>query len=238
MKSTWLVPFKGRNHSGHFNQNFLWKYDSIYIMDNHRAALWCWLQHLKKTKKYNLFHVDRHYDALSSNINGWVSCLPDLWGIGIQDYLDFKCDYGMGEQYLFDYANYLSIFLSKFGSLIRDAYFATHNEGDKPKHERISNIDVWKLPNYLNSWLSNHGEKWIFNIDLDYFFYDNNDSTKIMFSQNYISDIFNSMAKQYKDGKISVITLALSPEWSGGWSEAERICATFCRSFGLNFSLP
>ena len=44
--SEWLVPFKGRNRSLSFDQNFLWRKDNIFIMDNHRAALWCWLQHM------------------------------------------------------------------------------------------------------------------------------------------------------------------------------------------------
>lgn len=42
----WLVPFKGRCYSGHYEQNFLWRHGNVYVMDNHRTALWCWLQHV------------------------------------------------------------------------------------------------------------------------------------------------------------------------------------------------
>ena len=46
MAEEWLVPFKGRNTSGIYEQNFLWRDGAVYVMDNHRAALWCWIQHL------------------------------------------------------------------------------------------------------------------------------------------------------------------------------------------------
>jgi hypothetical protein len=45
-RGKWLVPFRGRNASKVYNQNFLWRYESVYVMDNHRAAMWCWLRHI------------------------------------------------------------------------------------------------------------------------------------------------------------------------------------------------
>jgi hypothetical protein len=46
----WPVDFRGRNRSGPYNQNFLWRRDSVYVMDNHRAAFWCWLQRIDPRK--------------------------------------------------------------------------------------------------------------------------------------------------------------------------------------------
>jgi hypothetical protein len=40
----WIVPFKRRNYSGATHQNFLCRHGNVFVMDNHRAALWCWLQ--------------------------------------------------------------------------------------------------------------------------------------------------------------------------------------------------
>jgi len=51
MTNSWLVPFTGRNESDVWSQNFVWKKDNIYIMDNHRAALWCWLKQLNASDK-------------------------------------------------------------------------------------------------------------------------------------------------------------------------------------------
>lgn len=41
-----LLPFKGRDHSGTYELNFLFKEDKVYIMDNHLAAIWCWTSEL------------------------------------------------------------------------------------------------------------------------------------------------------------------------------------------------
>ena len=114
MKSNWLIPFKGRNHSGAYTQNFLWQQDSIYIMDNHRAALWCWLQHIKKDEKYSLFHIDRHYDTLNSRMKEWLGVLPDLTKLSINEYLELKYLCEGTEANIIRYDNYLSIFLKKY----------------------------------------------------------------------------------------------------------------------------
>lgn len=239
MDNNWLVPFKGRNYSMYVQQNFLWRHKSIYIMDNHRAALWCWFQNIQKDKKYNLFHIDRHYDTLYSNIDIWTSNIPNLWEIGIQDYLEFRYKHNKQEGYLFSYQNYLSIFLHSFKNIVDKACFVTHNEGSKPQFDNISEYSIWNVPNNLDYWLSNEENKWIFNLDLDYFFYDEDDnSEKVMFSASYIQKTFEVIAKRYKDGTISVITVALSPEWSGGWEKAEKLCSEFCKILGVNLSFP
>ena len=43
---------------------FLWKSDNapIYIMDNHLAAAWCWMQECITDEKYNFMHIDQHSD--------------------------------------------------------------------------------------------------------------------------------------------------------------------------------
>ena len=48
------------------NLNFVYKYKNIYIMDNHLAAGWAWLQELDIDKSYNFFHIDRHADLLNN----------------------------------------------------------------------------------------------------------------------------------------------------------------------------
>ena len=59
-RGEWLVPFKGRNASGVYNRNFPWRSGTVYVMDNHRAAMWCWLQHVDPGQAHSLFHMDRH----------------------------------------------------------------------------------------------------------------------------------------------------------------------------------
>lgn len=55
--SSHLIPFRGRNHSGPINQNLLWHYRNIYLMDNHRAALWCWQQEINLIKIRILYFI-------------------------------------------------------------------------------------------------------------------------------------------------------------------------------------
>ncbi len=122
---TWIIPFKGRGLSGPVNQNFLYQEKNVYVMDNHRAALWCWLRHIKENSNLDgLFHIDRHFDALQGDIDSWIrqsSCIKDL---DIHAYL-LKEDKDCGEKsvLLYRWDNYLSIFLALYGSKVSNCYF-------------------------------------------------------------------------------------------------------------------
>lgn len=238
----WVVPFNGRKISGAYNQNFLWQQDNVYIMDNHRAALWCWMQQLSNEGKYNIFHIDRHYDTLGSRISEWIENLPDLWKISISDYLIYE--YESREPLppvtvpLFRFDNYLSIFVECFSDLIAECHFLTHQEGDKP------DIDWFEhrfsiAPNEMEYWLSSADDKWIINIDLDFFFGDKNDSKKIqIITDEYIADVMKTINDTLTQGKIEVLTICLSPEHCGGWLNSEKILGIVCSELNIEFSLP
>jgi UPF0489 domain len=130
----WLIPFKGRNDSGIYNQNFLWRHGSIYVMDNHRAALWCWLKELNLKAPHSFFHIDRHFDCLGSSANEWLAHLPPSWNLTIQEYLNHSYeDEEVGKSLLFRWDNYVSIYLAVFKEAVRRCYFATHGDGAKPE---------------------------------------------------------------------------------------------------------
>ena len=88
----WLLPFKGKNHSGSVATNFVWKSGNVYVMDNHRVALWCWLQELDLTKQHSLVHIDRHTDTRQSNLVETLNSLP-LWDCGLFEYLEHEFAY-------------------------------------------------------------------------------------------------------------------------------------------------
>jgi hypothetical protein len=141
--SEWLVPFRGRNSSSIFTQNFLWRQRNVYVMDNHRAALWCWLQHMDPKQPYSLFHIDQHYDTLTSRMPDWLENLPPDWRLGIDAYLSHKVQYpDIPPCPLFSWDNYLSIFLAVFGGGKETALFATHRKGERPDCEH-TNCDLW-----------------------------------------------------------------------------------------------
>jgi virulence-associated protein VapD len=139
----WLVPFRGRNDSGVYNQNFLWRCGSVYVMDNHRAAMWCWLQHVDPDQPHSLFHMDRHYDCLPSP--EWLeNCPEDIRRLSINEYLNFDyalSDFGHGERaQLFRWDNYLSIYLARYGNSISPLVMYTHGDGTSPSLQAIFGV--------------------------------------------------------------------------------------------------
>lgn len=219
---SWLIPFKGRNSSGVFNQNFLYKYKNIYVMDNHRAALWCWLDYFdNQISDMNIFHIDRHTDALSSNLESWVDQAKNcnLTSLGITQYLD-ETDITSPSCKLFRWDNYLSIFLELYRSQVDSCYYAVY-EGDSINHDYSVEKQAWDFPENIEYWLKDG--KWILNIDLDYFFHEIGDHHKQMFSQEYLEDFFSAVSKLAKRESDVVITISFSPECCGGWSASEKV---------------
>lgn len=239
----WLVPFKGRNRSGCCTQNFLWKKDNVYIMDNHRAALWCWFQHISKDEKISFIHIDKHYDTSKKALDDWITKCPDLWSIKLDYYLSFTYEKNLGTNInvpLFVWDNYASIFLEKYGYLINQCIFATHKDGDdEPNFESTLQLDVWEVTDQLKNWIEGSKNKWIVNLDLDYFFYESDtDKYSLFLSDEYIEQLFRTIKKQLESGKILCFTMCLSPECCGSWEAAEKLCYKATNILGIDFKLP
>lgn len=252
--NSWLVSFKGRNNSHVYSQNFLWKHESIYIMDNHRAALWCWLQHFSNNETINLFHIDQHYDTLTSRINEWKRASPDYRTMTAEEFLK-ACYNADGDSIeIVRWDNYLSLFLELFPAYVKDKVFCTHCRDnnntphcDLPNTDKYTEIGITRLPCNLNYFLSVDRGQWIVNLDIDFFFCsapqnddeaDGNSKRIVMLSESYITKVFQIIKDKYQDGHIKVITVALSPECCGGWENAELVCNLFCEVMGLHFNLP
>ncbi len=236
--SNWLVPFQGRNSSGAYNLNFLWQDKNIYVMDNHRAALWCWFQHLSPTMEVNLFHIDRHTDTLNANLSRWVSQRPDLYKTSLNDYLSL-IDKGFfrNNANLFRWDNYGSIFLNKYGSQVGCCYFATYGKGDKPNHHSVHYINPWMLVDNIDYWMDEQ-QNWICNIDLDYFCHELDEDCHIMYSESFITDLFTKVKSLLDSGKILVLTICFSPECCGSWKNSENIWAMVEPCLGVQIQLP
>ena len=233
-----LIPFKGRLFSGAFKLNFLSRSGNVYVMDNHRVALWCWFQHLKKTDKVNLFHLDRHTDTLYRDIEIQKPHLPDMWSVTLNDYLTKSYTDKHGKSLLISWVNYLSLFLECYPQLIETAWFATHELKDEPRFQNVFRPAFDTIPVALENCLSSGQLPWIVNIDIDYFFFKPNDSYDILTSNEYLETITGVLRKHLASGKILVLTIALSPDFCGGWHNAETLCVKFCHNMGIDFSLP
>ena len=236
----WLVPFAGRKYSGATHQNFLWQHDNVYVMDNHRAALWCWLQQMKPQEVIDLLHIDEHTDTLSSRLSEWLEELPSLDGVSIDDYLAYSYDIGSGETKLIRWDNYLSLFLVRYAQQLEECVFATHGVGDKPRWTRLTNVTSEALPACLHASIDRSPRRWMVNVDLDYFFHDRDGRRQLAFAPEYIDQVFSEIAMKLKAGRIACLTLCLTPneEYTGGWEQAEALCTRACEILDVPFSLP
>lgn len=240
-RGEWLVEFSRRLDSGAFHQNFLWRTGTVYIMDNHRAALWCWMQHVNPEAPHSLFHIDRHYDTLQSQMKTWLPHFPKRWEMNIKEYLELSYtskDAPSRHHLLFSFDNYLSLYLHKFKKHLKNCEFATHEHGDTPNC-RFTETPPWKLLPNMDYWIENAGSPWILNIDLDYFFCDGgDDERRQMLSDEYIRSLFLAARNVIEGKQVAVTTIALSPGWCGGWENSERVLSIAMNALGIKFNLP
>lgn len=242
--SRWLIPFKGRNHSGAYDHNFLWQQGCVYVMDNHRAALWCWHQEVSLRSSHSIFHIDRHTDCLQSRLDEWLDHLPPSWTLSIEEYMShsYQADTPMGkiDTPVFRWDNFLSLYLSEFGMHITECYFATHNDGDEPNHARAMKAEVESLPGNFDYWLNEKNKPWIVDIDLDYFFYTDDEGCKVMVSEEYLDTLFKCLRSKIDAGVVTAVTIALTPceDFTGGWEESEKLAQRVLKIMGIEFHLP
>ncbi len=151
----WHIPFKGRNNSGVYDQNFLVQKGNVFVMDNHRAALWCWLHYFKgQFSNVGVCHIDRHSDALSSNLNNWVQQAKagkPISNMTIDEYLAEE-DAMHTPAKLYRWDNYLSMFLELYKSNISTVQYS-YFEGDDIVFNDIEEFDQRKIPSNLSFWL-------------------------------------------------------------------------------------
>ena len=224
-----------------YNLNFLWQNDNIYIMDNHLAAGWCWLNSLDQEESYNFFHVDQHKD-----LAGYLSTPEDLDRIkeqipfDIDRYCSFTFDRGITTpappfNRVFSWDNYIKQLQYMFPNWFSDCYFAcTEYVTDNPRYTKFplnivynaTNLDIY---NNINYWLSQTpGRKWIFNLDLDYFF---NSEGMQLYSDEYIRAFACNLYESLDN--IAVLSIAMSPECCGNWKKSLHVLKIFSEVFGL-----
>lgn len=240
-----IIKFKGKNSSWFKDLNLLCKENNIYVMDNHNAALWCWLQEIDSNEKYNILHVDAHYDTRSSHIDEWLNNIPNnLHELDIIDYLSLKYGDPNFEDVnaIMQWDNYFPIFHRLYKTNVNGYHFFTHKEGSMFE-EMENKLDEYPIPGILNymDYIFDKKRagtyKWIVNIDLDYFFQsiDDTDIT-IRFISDEAIDFFLKKIKKHLNDNIAVMTIALSPECCGGWENSLTLMDYFAKKLDLNFN--
>lgn len=230
-----LIPYAGRRYSHAFVQNLLWADENVYVMDNHRAAAWCWAQVIDPAEDFAIFHIDRHTDLLQSNLDHWCAIAPRIETQSIESYL--ALEYQLDQTHrspLFRWDNYMPIFIRQRERHLRAFDFIWHNVGDRPWfNEKSREKHAYDAPGNLSYWLS-QGIPWIVNLDLDFFFtHLGNDVFIQMYSDDYISKVADELKKAHASGRIKCLTIAISPEMCGGWDSGLRVLGVFKKAFGL-----
>lgn len=234
--SRFLMPLTKRDHSTAVRLNFLFNEGNAYVMDNHRAALWCWLRHMEPGKSYGLLHVDRHYDAVIPTRDLDKLRSLDLSGLDLDEYLQASSD----EEFLTSvplirWDNYIGVLMALMPDTIHDWAFATHGQGARPDTVEIFEMQPWQLPMLDLT----QGGPWLVNLDADYFFYKGPDRTmRPMFSPDYMDGMLAPVRAAMDAGEVAALTISLSPECAGGWEGSEAMAGEITRRLGLDFSLP
>ncbi|EEQ1710390.1 hypothetical protein AB2X58_004280 [Escherichia coli] len=238
-----LIPLTQKGPSLAYNLNFLAQDGNIYISDNHRIALWCWMQHLQPDKNIALFHIDRHYDALNL-YEPYISKFPGVFNLkSYLDYLSLEVTVGGNKTPLIRWDNYLSFFISDdaLQNHIECIYLATHNDGTYPQNpfnHCFRDIEPYELLENLDSAIDNH-EKIIINIDLDYFF--TGEHYLKFIDDAFIKELFKTVRAGIDKNKIACLTICLSPECcgdtNGSWSNSEYVLDIAKKELGINLTL-
>jgi hypothetical protein len=230
---SFLIPLVERGESTASRDNVLWREGNIFVMDNHRLALWCWFQELEKGKRYNLIHIDAHPDLSESALKFFDQ---DLWTIGLDQYrMTWQQDVNLP---LFRWDNYLEVFLKNYPEMIGVTLSATHQLGStKSLSEEIKPFElvrrcseIFSGKKYINEF------EWIVNLDLDYFFSAQPEKLEL-FSDEYVASLAKSISLGLESGMIKVLTLSLSPECCGSWEKAEEMLAKFSKILELSVKL-
>ncbi|MBK8298682.1 MAG: hypothetical protein IPK91_15665 [Saprospiraceae bacterium] len=212
-------------------------------MDNHLAASWCWMQNIDPSKKYNYFHIDRHYDLLDSQIDSWLKALEsaefNFRDSSINELISINYNpLGISSQLcpVFRWDNYFTILRRYYPDLINLTYFATHQDGDKSEEFEMYEPAIIELHGNINFWIDRKKEnRWILNLDIDYFFTDNEDKCFQFLSDEYILLTAEEIKKSWD--LIDVFTIALSPEFCGGWEESIRVAKLITNHLNIDWDI-
>lgn len=232
----WLVPFAGRNQSYACTLNFLWRQESLYIMDNHRAAAWCWLQHKPNDwdspdRQLTVLHIDAHYDtAGASGLS--VDGQPQTGTLTLGEYLTAHIVDAGEEICVYRWDNYISLLQHHHPTFVAQWLFATHGIGEKPAFGYTA-IDPKQLISRLAE-MRAQGELFILNLDLDFFRSKDGDR----YPERDRRPLFETIAALRDEGRLLVTTVCLSPECCGSWRSAEQLLQEFLGPMRVTFSLP
>lgn len=252
-----LPAYYKMQQSSFNNLVFLWKTNNVYVMDNHLAAAWCWMQEYNADSRYHFLHIDRHNDLGTNTPFDVYRHIKHNQHLSIDEYTELYWipEGGKSQQKAFSWDNYITQCLYLFPQWFQEAAFSTRtflgrNEREKFLGAEIHGLSATELLNYidnniygeedikqLNEMIGKKSTKWIINLDLDYFYESNGDGFFQLLTDDYIS-ILAYKLKNIRD-QIHVLTIALSPECCRNWDNSQHALNIFMETFeGRPFCFP
>lgn len=238
-------------HSNDRYLNFLWKDDDypIYIMDNHLAALWCWLENIGVDDKYTLFHIDQHWDLATMNSDD-ISQISKLPSASLDTYLSLSFIAASknnlapeDNSQLIHWANYMAPII-KLRPNIKSAFLTATEDSDYcqvflDKNDTFGAMSVESFFRDFKENLEIAAEnKTIINIDLDFFYLKIGNEVFRAFSKEFLIGIVSKIKPYLNEN--TILTVAWSPECCGGlgnspkgWVNSAQICKELCENLGI-----
>jgi len=215
----------------------------LYVMDNHRLALWCWWQQWDGQDEVQLGHIDRHYDAIGCDAARWGKRFKSAHKASLDEYLEAEVELDDGDALpLYRWDNNVAAFLSLHADQVATTVMATGDGGDKPEIGAPEYVNAWWLIQSLQWALSEEQvttPPWIINVDLDYFTCsDQHGDFRHLHSRRFIVEVGELLREGYERGRFRVVTVALSPETTGGWPVAEEILDALLESWPCKPAFP
>jgi len=230
-----LIDVQPRIGSYCFDTNLLYKKENIYLMDNHRMAAWCWVNHIDENEKYIVVHIDKHYDTLGNQMNEWTKPIKKgLKNLSLAEYDSIEYQKTTLDRYkIFRWDNYIPIFHHYYSNLVSEYVFYTHNQGNisKELEKHITHCPAHNLINDFYDCFSEYEEKLIINLDIDYFFC-SNPNYFMLFSNYAIKRLIEGIMKLVVDRK-NILTIAMSPECCGGWKNSLEFMNKYFSKYGI-----
>lgn len=221
-----------------FEQCFVWKNNNIYIMDNHRAALWCWLNEVNKNPetKIRLLHIDNHPDMSPIGLHCKCASKVDFITLTLSGYLNLKHNpseqhsFKEGAEQVFSYQNFLRFFIQNYSNIIdpKNVFITQHHWETKPDvdpklteslskylKDVISDSDcsqsITRLYKIDLAYLfeTDQNSKWIIDLDFDYFYNEKTNRLNIKLAD----EVIHYIKEWHGKNKIIALTVAWSPEF-------------------------
>jgi hypothetical protein len=208
--------------------SILYAQDNLYLMDNHRLALWCWLRHLETHSRYHILHMDQHLDfdpVKPGRIPG------GFWTIRERTVEEFLSMEAVGEAGVLavDWTNYMSTLVADCQNWVSSIDFCMHEpqDFDDTQTPLRTRYDVDQAGALIQQTLRevNSGElseRLILNIDIDLLFHEDEDTGRVVRFRDasFLRSLGEGLRSLRETGQVEVVTVALSPGQCRSWQAA------------------